>query len=291
MAKDYGIRTKQVVIVLGQHSGSASLSEIADVTGAPPSSIQRALETLCEEGIVDSIGQGHGRRYRLSEGRGAQAYLTYSLLSLAADEALSTVCRANQAVEFAGRDRAGLLVVLSPFADPVEIVLLRQALELLVSDGQIRAVEMMDRSDLKRRLLDDSRLLARGRSLEIIKGSSERTFGDPRRHAAFDAKPLGHLHESLNRPSQRRMRELARRNTLRRLSVFGSAVHEDFRPDSDVDVLVEPRPGKRLSISTLMDVQHELEDVFGRDVDVIGVGGLPDEVRERAERDAVRLYG
>lgn len=87
------------------------------------------------------------------------------------------------------------------------------------------------------------------------------------------------------------MRKLAARTGLRRLSLFGSAVREDLRPDSDIDVLVEPRPDQRLSIAKLMDVQRDLEETFGRDVDVVTTGSLPADLRARAEQSAVRLYG
>lgn len=54
---------------------------------------------------------------------------------------------------------------------------------------------------------------------------------------------------------------------------------------------MEAQPGERLSIGRLMDVQRELEDIFGRDVEVVPAGALRDDVRLRAERDEVRLLG
>jgi len=44
---------------------------------------------------------------------------------------------------------------------------------------------------------------------------------------------------------QERLAEFCRRNHIRRLSLFGSILRDDFRPDSDVDFLVEFEPGKR----------------------------------------------
>ena len=45
-------------------------------------------------------------------------------------------------------------------------------------------------------------------------------------------------------PSER-IAEFCRRNHIRRLAFFGSVLRDDFRPESDVDVLVEFEPGTR----------------------------------------------
>jgi predicted nucleotidyltransferase len=57
--------------------------------------------------------------------------------------------------------------------------------------------------------------------------------------------------------------------------VFGSALREDFRPDSDVDLLVSFVPEASLSLFDLMAFREQLEEVVGRKVDLI-------------ERDALR---
>jgi hypothetical protein len=84
---------------------------------------------------------------------------------------------------------------------------------------------------------------------------------------------------------------VARRYRLRRLALFGSAVRDDFGPDSDVDVLVEPRSGAQISLFDLVALEDELERLFGRDVDAVTPGGLRDTVREHALREAVAIYG
>lgn len=52
-------------------------------------------------------------------------------------------------------------------------------------------------------------------------------------------------------------------------SLFGSALGDDFRPDSDIDVLVTFAPHARVSLFDLVDMEDELEKVFGRDVDLV----------------------
>jgi len=56
---------------------------------------------------------------------------------------------------------------------------------------------------------------------------------------------------------------------LAELSVFGSVLREDFRPDSDVDVLVTFRPGAAMTFESFLDMRDELRDIFGREVDLV----------------------
>ena len=64
-----------------------------------------------------------------------------------------------------------------------------------------------------------------------------------------------------------------RRHHIIRLSLFGSVLREDFRPDSDVDVLVEFEPGKTPGFS-FIDIQDELSNMIGRKVDLNTPGDL-----------------
>jgi predicted nucleotidyltransferase len=58
-----------------------------------------------------------------------------------------------------------------------------------------------------------------------------------------------------------------RRNHIRKLSLFGSVLRDDFRPDSDVDVLVEFEPGKAPGLK-FFQIQRELSALFNRPVDL-----------------------
>ncbi|OJJ24917.1 DNA polymerase subunit beta [Roseofilum reptotaenium AO1-A] len=55
------------------------------------------------------------------------------------------------------------------------------------------------------------------------------------------------------------------------LSVFGSILREDFKPDSDIDLLVvfDPNFRSRMSLMDLVKIQYQLEDGLGRQVDLI----------------------
>jgi uncharacterized protein len=52
-------------------------------------------------------------------------------------------------------------------------------------------------------------------------------------------------------------------------SLFGSILREDFRPDSDVDVLVAFGPDSHWGFDDLMDMETELSRLFGRRVDLV----------------------
>ena len=61
--------------------------------------------------------------------------------------------------------------------------------------------------------------------------------------------------------------EFCRRNHIRKLSFFGSVLRDDFRPDSDVDVLVEFEPGRTPGLA-FFAMQDELSEILGRNVDL-----------------------
>ena len=63
--------------------------------------------------------------------------------------------------------------------------------------------------------------------------------------------------------------DFCRRHHIRRLSVFGSALRDDFREDSDVDILVEFEPGHVPGLLKLARMERELSQLLGgRKVDL-----------------------
>lgn len=63
--------------------------------------------------------------------------------------------------------------------------------------------------------------------------------------------------------------EFCARWRIRELAVFGSALREDFGPDSDVDVLVTLEKDVPWSLFDWMDMIEQLKQIFGRDVDLV----------------------
>lgn len=52
-------------------------------------------------------------------------------------------------------------------------------------------------------------------------------------------------------------------------ALFGSVLRDDFRPDSDIDVLVTFPPNYQLTWDARMNMQEEIEDLCGRKVDLV----------------------
>ncbi len=80
------------------------------------------------------------------------------------------------------------------------------------------------------------------------------------------------------------------KHAISRLSLFGSALHDQFRPDSDIDILVEFPAGRTPSLLDLGGMLMELRDIFGRDVDLKTPAFLSPRLRVRVSREAQALY-
>ena len=68
---------------------------------------------------------------------------------------------------------------------------------------------------------------------------------------------------------------------VKELALFGSALRDDFGPDSDVDILVDLEPDHGLGLYDWVDMIEELEGIFGRSVDLVAKGGLRNPFRRR----------
>ena len=74
--------------------------------------------------------------------------------------------------------------------------------------------------------------------------------------------------------------EFCKRNPIRELAIFGSAVRDDFDPDhSDVDLLVEFDAGSKVGLFRLFDMETELGALFHRKVDLVSKRGLNKHIR------------
>jgi predicted nucleotidyltransferase len=77
-----------------------------------------------------------------------------------------------------------------------------------------------------------------------------------------------------------------RRWKITELAVFGSALRDDFRPDSDVDVLVTFSPEGRWTLFDMVHMKDELEAIFGRSVDLVTRRGV-EQSRNPLRRQAI----
>lgn len=77
-----------------------------------------------------------------------------------------------------------------------------------------------------------------------------------------------------------RLERFARQFGVQELSLFGSAVREDFSPESDVDVLISFLPGTRVSLFDLVDMTDQLAQILGRPVDLVTKQGLKPLIKQ-----------
>ena len=87
-----------------------------------------------------------------------------------------------------------------------------------------------------------------------------------------------------------KLAEFCRRNRIRRLSLFGSVLRDDFGPDSDVDVLVEFEPGARVGLLRMAGMEIELSEMLGRKVDLNTQGFLSPYYRDAVLAEAEVQY-
>lgn len=100
----------------------------------------------------------------------------------------------------------------------------------------------------------------------------------------------------INFPEER-IAEFCRRHDIQRLSLFGSILRDPtpeggygFTPSSDVDVLVEFRPGQTPSLLTMAGMQIELSEMIGRNVDLRTPMDLSKYFRSEVLREARPLH-
>jgi uncharacterized protein len=82
--------------------------------------------------------------------------------------------------------------------------------------------------------------------------------------------------------SREKLSEFCRKHGIRKLAFYGSVLRDDFRPESDVDVLVEFRPGRTCGLG-IIDMEQELSHLLGGEhkVDIVSEKYLNPRLRER----------
>jgi predicted nucleotidyltransferase len=83
--------------------------------------------------------------------------------------------------------------------------------------------------------------------------------------------------------------DFCRRHHIRKLAFFGSVLRDDFKPDSDIDVLVEFEPGHVPGLA-FFSMEVELSDILGRKVDLNTPQFLSKYFREEVRQEARVQY-
>lgn len=84
-----------------------------------------------------------------------------------------------------------------------------------------------------------------------------------------------------------KIRQLAEARGAMNIRLFGSVIRGEENPDSDLDILVEFKPGT--SLLDHIALIHDLEDLLGRKVDVVSEKGLHWFIRDQILQEAVPL--
>lgn len=138
-----------------------------------------------------------------------------------------------------------------------------------------------------RRVISLRAMVATGMSQRQIGdalGISQSAVSQQLRHAP----DLDGVHpEALMQAAGPVLKALAADHGYRRLAVFGSIARGEARQDSDIDLLVEAPPGT--SSFAFIRFKQLIEQVLGREIDLISYGGLKPKMDDDIRRDAVLL--
>jgi len=81
--------------------------------------------------------------------------------------------------------------------------------------------------------------------------------------------------------SEKHIKEFCQKWKIRELALFGSVLRDDFDSDSDVDVTVSFEDGAPWSLWDIMDMRKELQQMFGRPVDIVEKEALRNPFRRQ----------
>jgi predicted nucleotidyltransferase len=101
------------------------------------------------------------------------------------------------------------------------------------------------------------------------------------------AKNLSHVKIKIPR---KELEEFCLRYQVQRLALFGSVLGNEFRADSDVDVLVAFQPSARVGFITFSRMQRELSKLFERPVDLVPMDGLKPVIRDSVLSNIEEVY-
>ena len=93
--------------------------------------------------------------------------------------------------------------------------------------------------------------------------------------------------QELVRKHRQEILQAAVRYGARNLRLFGSVARGDFKPESDVDILIELEKGR--SLFDMVGLGLDLEKILGRKVDVFTENSLKDRIRARVLKEAIPL--
>ncbi|MFO7556967.1 MAG: nucleotidyltransferase family protein [Desulfobacterales bacterium] len=73
---------------------------------------------------------------------------------------------------------------------------------------------------------------------------------------------------------KKKIAEFCKKWEIRELHLFGSVLRKEFCSDSDIDVLVTFDENAKHTLFDLVNMENELKDIFGREVDIVSRRGI-----------------
>lgn len=122
----------------------------------------------------------------------------------------------------------------------------------------------------------------------VLEGNKMFLIGNEGELGKLISKETSRVSQPFRLPHNR-LAEFCHKHHIRKLSLFGSVLTKDFRPDSDIDVLVEFEPG-RVPGFAIIDMENELSRLVGRKVDLRTAGDLSRYFRDKVVREAKVEY-
>jgi hypothetical protein len=116
---------------------------------------------------------------------------------------------------------------------------------------------------------------------------ADRTEGNGQKRESVSDKPSPKSRISVPKD---KLTTFCKKNHIQKLSFFGSILRDDFRPDSDIDLLVEFEPGYITGLFKMIGMESELSSLLGRKVDLRTPKELSRYFRDRVVREAEVYY-
>ncbi len=80
------------------------------------------------------------------------------------------------------------------------------------------------------------------------------------------------------------------KNEVEKIMLFGSYLHENFREDSDVDLLIEFSPNSHIGFFRLVEIQNKLSEAAGKKVDLLTLEALSKYFKDEVLAEAEVIY-
>jgi uncharacterized protein len=89
---------------------------------------------------------------------------------------------------------------------------------------------------------------------------------------------------------EKKIRDFCQQYQVQRMALFGSVLRDDFRPESDIDILVVFDSSAHVTFMTLGRMRRELSSIFQRPVDLVPQEGLKQAIKQTVISSAQEIY-